>query len=76
MNQKMSLKNLQKAYDYSLSNSPRTLEFKQLLNLGIWEAKVALNKLLMEKSYDNLTAAERSILQSLSLDSNQLGIKS
>lgn len=72
----MALKNLQKAYDYSLSNSPRTPEFKRLLNLGIWEAKVALNKLLLEKSYDDLTAAERSILQSLSLDSNQLGIKS
>lgn len=59
------MKNINKAYEACLSTKPRDEKFKQLLNLGIWEAKVALTRFLSEKDYETLTPAEKEIMRHL-----------
>jgi len=59
------MKNIKKAYEACLSTKPRDDEFKRLLNLGVWEAKVALNRFFSEKEYDSLTSSEKEILKDL-----------
>jgi hypothetical protein len=59
------MKNIKKAYEVCLSPKPRDEKFKQLLNLGIWEAKVALNRFLTEKGYDTLNQSEKEIMERL-----------
>jgi hypothetical protein len=62
----MALKNINKTYEACCSNKPRDVEFKKLLNLGIWEAKIALYRFLLEKPRDKLTINELNILEALS----------
>lgn len=59
------MKNVVKAYEACLTTKPRDEKFRQLLNLGIWEAKVALNRLLTEKGYDTLTQPEKEVMERL-----------
>jgi hypothetical protein len=59
------MKNISKAYDACLRTGPRDEKFKQLLNLGTWEAKVALTRFLLEKPDDSLSPAEKDILENM-----------
>jgi len=63
-----SLKNIGKAYDLACSSQPRNAEFKKIINLGIWEAKVALTRLFNERSWESLSENERAMQQALALD--------
>ena len=63
-----SLKNISLAYNVSCTNQPRNEEFKKILNLGIWEAEVALYRLLLEKPYDVLSISQKLILDALALE--------
>lgn len=62
------MKNINKAYEACLSTKPRDDKFKQLLNLGTWEAKAALYRLLTEKATETLSLSEREILKNLTLE--------
>lgn len=59
------MKNISLAYKACLSLEPRNEKFKQLLNLGIWEAKIALTRFLLEKPDESQTQVEKEILKSM-----------
>ena len=62
------LKNISKAYDVCQSSKPRDMAFKKLLNLGIWEAKIALKGFLSEQPYDSLSLSDKELLKILILE--------
>ncbi len=70
-----SLRNIVKAYNASCTNQPRDSEFRKSLNLAIWETKVVLKRLLLEKPIDLHTPQESEILTQLMSESitDQLG---
>jgi hypothetical protein len=67
-----SFKNIGKAYDLACSGQPRNAEFKKAINIGIWEAKVALTRLFNEKPWDSLSDNEKAMQQALALDGMEI----